>query len=136
VVDDWSQRGVGRGLDRTASAHRAPSVTDTRQEALLQRVGDVIVAHERSCTRPRAGDKLQRGLAEAVLEVLEAEAVTVHPQEDLALGGRHTCTGLSRIVAARRALSQHRRQGRRGQRDRGLPSLLLLRPRTHRRDNA
>ena len=60
------------------------------------------LADERPRARARARHQLEGGLAEAVLEVLEAEPVAVHAQQDVALGGRHARDGLGRIVAAGR----------------------------------
>jgi hypothetical protein len=67
----------------------------------------------------RARDHFERGLAEAVLEVLEAQPMAMHPQQDGTLGRRHARHGLARIVVSRPALSRHR---------------LLLRPNAHQRD--
>jgi hypothetical protein len=131
-----AQRGLCHGRDRAAAAQRPTAISDARKETLLKRIGDVRLALERSRARARAQVKFESGLAEAVLEVLEAEAVAVHAQEDLAIGGRHVRDYLGRIVAAGRALSRHRRQGQRGQRFGGVPSPLLLRPQIRRRDNA
>jgi hypothetical protein len=69
--------------------------------------------------RAGARDELERGLAEAVLEVLKAQPMAMNPQQDVALGRRHARHGLSRIVASRPTLSRHR---------------LLLRPSAHQWD--
>ena len=84
--------------------------------------------------RARARDQLEGGLAEAVLEILEAQSIAMHPQQHGALGRRHARHDLRRIVATGRALSRHRRQALRGLQSRALPSLHLLRPGARGRD--
>jgi hypothetical protein len=54
LVGGLAQGFVGRDLDRTASAQGALAITDTREEALLQGVGDVRLADKgprRACGR-------------------------------------------------------------------------------------
>ena len=73
-------------------------------------------------------------MAEAILEVLEAEPVAVHAQQDVALGGRHAPDGLSRIVGPRSPLRRHRRDTLRGLRCQAMPCSVLIRPVTRSRD--
>ena len=137
-----AQRGVCHGRDRATAAQRAAAISDAREEALLKRIGDVRLALERPCARARARNQLQGRLAVAVLEVLKAQAMAVHPQQHVALERRDVRHELGRVLAATLALSRHLRRaprapflvvacrdqlrpGDRG-RDNDRPSLVLL----------
>jgi hypothetical protein len=58
--------------------------------------------------RARAGDQLQRGLTDAVLEVLASHAMTMDAQRHVALGARDPRNQLGRILAGGPGLSRHR----------------------------
>lgn len=70
------QRGGHRGLDRTTSTEGTTTILDAREEALLERIGDVGAARERRVA-PGSLEQLDRGLAVAVLQVLPGEPVSM-----------------------------------------------------------
>jgi hypothetical protein len=70
-------------LDRATPAQRAATIMDTREEPLLESIGDVGVAGERF-PAPSPCQQLQRRLAVAVFEILAPEAVAVGGEQQLA----------------------------------------------------
>ena len=142
LVIGVAQRGLCHGCDRAAAAQRPAAISDAREEALLERIGDVRLALERPRARARAGHQLEGRLAVAVLEVLEAQAMAMHPQQDVALAGRDVRHELGWVLAAPVALSRHRGRAPRAPfvvvacrdqlrpcdcgRDKGCPPLELL----------
>ena len=82
------ERAGDRRLHRAASAQRASTVMDPRQESLLERVGDMRIAGERACA-PGASEQLERRLAVAVFEVLARETVAVDGEQQLTPRARH-----------------------------------------------
>ena len=78
--------GLERSLHRAAPRQRPAAVVHAREKALLERAREVDAAREGAVASARK--ELQGRLAEAVLEILPAQAVTVHPQQQLALGER------------------------------------------------
>jgi membrane protein len=93
------QRPLQRGGHRAATGDRAAPVQHAREEALLERVGEVLAGGEPppgTCGR----EQLEHGLAVAVLQVLPAQAVTVGAQQPVVRGARHECDLLGGIRAA------------------------------------
>ena len=74
-----------RRLHRAAPGERAAAIVDAREEALLETFARCSAARR---TSPAASvrDELERRLAVAVLEVLLAQPVAVHAQQQLAPG--------------------------------------------------
>lgn len=89
-----------RGLHRAASSQGPPSVVNSRQEALLDHVGDVRAAGK-APSATSLDDELERGLAEAVLQVLASQPVSMNPQQQIATGAGHQRHRGRRILARR-----------------------------------
>ena len=85
-----------RGLHRAPSRKSAAPVADPRDEALLDDVGEMLGARENG---PSAGvgHELERRLAEAVLEILPAQSMTMGAKQHLAPGARHLGDPLGRV---------------------------------------
>lgn len=82
-------RAVEHRLSRTAAGDGAPAIVDARDEALLEDVAQVSAAGAAQRSAPRLVEQLERGLAEAVLEVLPAQMAPVDGQETPALRRRY-----------------------------------------------
>jgi hypothetical protein len=72
-------------LDRAAAAQSSTAVVNSRYEPLLERVLDVDARGE-GLAVTCAGEHLKRSLAVAIFEVLAYQAMTVDPQQALAIG--------------------------------------------------
>jgi hypothetical protein len=121
-------QGVVQGsFHRAAAANSTLAVADPRQEPLLQRVGDVPIAGERRRARASASNKLERRLAEAVLEVLATEAVAMHAQQHVALGRRYLGHRLGWIAPRSKTLMLHDGEVVDETRSRGIPCRGLIR---------
>jgi inner membrane protein YhjD len=82
------QRPLQRGGHRAAAGDRAAAVEHAREEALLERVGEVLAGGEPP-PGARGREQLEHGLAVAVLQVLAAQAVAVGAQQPVVRGARH-----------------------------------------------
>jgi membrane protein len=82
AIDEW-KRVRERRLDRATPAERAAPVVHAREQALLERIGNVGVARERYATLG-ARQQLERRLAVAVLEILVRETPAMRRQQQLA----------------------------------------------------
>ncbi len=82
------ERPLQRGGHRAASGDRAAAVEHAREEALLERVGEVLAGGEPP-PGARSREQLEHGLAVAVLQVLPAQAVAVSAQQPVVRGARH-----------------------------------------------
>ncbi len=82
------ERPLQRGGHRAAAGDRAAAVKHTREEALLERVGEVLAGGEPP-PGARGGEQLEHGLAVAVLQILPAQAVAVGAQQPVVRGARH-----------------------------------------------
>ena len=116
------ERALQVGLQRAAAAHRAAAVLYAREEALLERVGDVLAAGE-AVTASTAGEQLEDGLAETILQVLAPQHVVVGAQHRLAPCARDERDLLGR-VATPSALQLLGRSGRHT----GMSHLVAGRP--------
>ncbi len=92
------QREGHRGLDRAASAEGTAAILNAREEALLERVGDVRTARERVARGPL--EQLDRGLAVAVLQILPGKPVSMCRKQQLASRADHQRNRLGRIEQA------------------------------------
>jgi hypothetical protein len=100
-----TQRVVQRSFNRATSEYRAAAIMDAREELLLERVGNVRRADERTRVRASARDQLQRGLTEAILEVLAAKPVAMRPQQHVAPSDQYACHCFGGVVAGRAEVS-------------------------------
>jgi hypothetical protein len=82
------ERPLQRGGHRAATGDRAAAVEHAREEALLERVGEVLAGGEPP-PGARGREQLEHGLAVAVLQVLPAQAVAVGAQQPGVRGARH-----------------------------------------------
>jgi hypothetical protein len=78
------ERLLEPGLLDGAPSESAASVVDTREEALLERSLGVGAVREAAAS-PDIRDELERSLGEAFLQVVGAQPVTVHAQQDRSL---------------------------------------------------
>ena len=90
-------RGRQRSHHRATSAGRPERIADARDEAQLQRVGQVPPIDERAAAT-RVRKQLERRLAETVLEVLPAQLTAVGAQQHLALVAGHKRDLLNRVA--------------------------------------
>jgi hypothetical protein len=97
------ERASQRGLHRATSPKCSPHVTDARHVTQLERVADMPWSRERSAAA-RAIEKLQDGLAVAVLEILPAQQVPVRPKQHLPFRERNSCHLLDGVAPRRRIL--------------------------------
>jgi hypothetical protein len=81
---EW-ERILERGLQGTAPTQRAPPVSDPRYETLLERICEVSLAGEPPSSAHR-GEQLERRLAKAFLEILDAQLVAMGAQQRAPLG--------------------------------------------------
>jgi hypothetical protein len=79
------ERILERGLQRTAPTQRPATIANARLEALFERVGDVRVSRK-APPGAHGCEQLEGRLAETVLEVLPAQAMTIRAQQRLTLG--------------------------------------------------
>jgi hypothetical protein len=88
--------GAGkRRFDAAAASQRTPPIIDPTRELLLKSIFYMLGTVERIASRPQ--HQLERRLAKAILEVLHAQAASVHPDESLASLFGHTRNDLGWI---------------------------------------
>jgi membrane protein len=94
-LPEW-QRGGHRRLDRATSAQGTTTILDAREEALLERIGDVGAARERRVA-PGSLEQLDRGLAVAVLQVLPGKTMSMSREQQLAARADHQPDSFGRV---------------------------------------
>ncbi len=98
AIDD-RKRIRERSFDRAASAERTATIVHTREQALLERIGDVGMARER-LSALGACQQLERGLAIAILQILARKATTVYSQQHLPARASDQCDRLRSVERA------------------------------------
>lgn len=93
------QGGLQRGLHRASPRDRAPTVTNPGLKPLLEQVAEMHPVGE-SATLANERNKLERGLAVAVLEVLRPQLISIDTQQHVALRSHNQSHLLRRIAAA------------------------------------
>ena len=81
-----------------ATLDRPPSVIDPRDESLLEHACEMRLARKGE-TLPCSYDELKRRLTEAVLEILRAQAVTMHVEQQLPSRGENERDALGGVLA-------------------------------------
>jgi membrane protein len=90
------QRGSHRRLDWTTSSESTTTILNAREEALLERVGDMGTTGERRVA-PSPLEQLDGGLAVAILQVLASESMSMGREQQLAARADYQRDGLGRV---------------------------------------
>ncbi len=77
-------RQLERGLRRASARERAATIANAREETLLESVRHVSGARE-SASATSVREQLECRLPVTVLEVLEAQSMAMHAQQQIAL---------------------------------------------------
>jgi membrane protein len=98
------QRRGDSSLDRAASTQGTATVLDTRDETLLERVGDVRPTGKRAVASG-ALEQLERRLAVAILQILPGEPVSMGRQQQLAARTNDERDRLARVRGRQAAIA-------------------------------